>query len=462
MTPGARLQAAAEILDILAREARGTDRVLRDYFRRRRYAGSKDRRAVGARVYGVLRRTGAALWALQSAGPADPGPRLVLIADLMLADGLSLAEIDGLFDGSGHGPAPLSGAERAAAEALAAQAAAEALADRAGAGDPAPAWAAGNLPAWLEAPLRARFGTDLDDELAALNAPAPVDLRVNPLRVEGPSKDARARARADLAAAGIAAAPTPLAPLGLRLDAPADLTRTGPWKAGAVEIQDEGSQLVARLVDARPGMTVIDYCAGAGGKALALAADMAGRGRLIACDSAPDRLARLEPRADRAGAGFVERRPLAGDDPLADLTGAADRVLLDVPCTGMGAWRRDPAARWRLRPADLERRTAEQAAILAAAAPLVRPGGRLIYATCAFLAAENEAQVARFLEAQPDFRLLPAAEAAAADLPAAALSADGAYLSVTPGRQGCEGFFAAVLERAETDAAASEPAFPGS
>ncbi|MHA1114536.1 MAG: RsmB/NOP family class I SAM-dependent RNA methyltransferase, partial [Alphaproteobacteria bacterium] len=265
-----------EILETLRRESRGTDRLLRDYFRRRRYAGSKDRRAVNERVYGVLRRYGRLLWRLETVGATDPAPRLMLLADLVLNDGLGGGEIDALFDGSGYAPEPLTAAERAVLDALSAAPA-----------TPCPVWADGNIPAWLAAPLGERFGAGLAAELTALNIPAPVDLRVNSLRAGGPAEreSLRDRIRTSLANEDVVSAPTPHAPLGLRLAMPTDLSRTETWKAGGIEVQDEGSQLVARLVDARPGMTVVDYCAGAGGKSLALAADMEGRGRLVACDT---------------------------------------------------------------------------------------------------------------------------------------------------------------------------------
>lgn len=440
MTPGARLAAAIQLLDHISGGTRGTDRVIRDFFRARRYAGSKDRRAVSGRVYEVLRRRGLLDWWLARCAAAAT-PRLEIIAYLAVVDGQSAAEIGALFSGTAHCPEVLSAAEETLIGALQAQ-------DIAGLDPPVPV--AGNFPAWLEDPLRERFGTRLESEIAALNQPAPVDLRINLLNASGATRsleERRAEVLRRLGEHGIEAAPTALSPLGLRLAARARLEDSAPWRDGLIEIQDEGSQLVALLCAAEPGMTVIDYCAGAGGKTLALAAAMAGEGRLIACDIEARRLNRLEARAQRAGAGGIERRVLEDGDGLADLQAGAARVLVDAPCSGVGAWRRDPAARWRLTEDDLARLVGLQRNILRRAAALVAPGGRLIYATCSFLTAENEAQIDWFLREFTEFDLYPVGEILDAPWVRATASVDGRFLSVTPGTHGCDGFFAAVLER---------------
>ncbi|MEO5335687.1 MAG: RsmB/NOP family class I SAM-dependent RNA methyltransferase [Magnetospirillum sp. WYHS-4] len=402
MTPDARLQAAIEVLAEVEASRRPADRVLELYFRARRYAGAKDRRAVAEGVYGVLRRRARLDWWLERLGlPGEARTRALLAASL---DGYPLD-----FQGA-HGPSPLSDAERALA------------------GVPAidhpdmPEAVALECPAWLEPPLRDAFGPDFAAALRALNRPAPVDLRVNTL------KATREAARAALAAEGVEAFPTPRSPIGLRLAEPKALGSLGAFREGLVEVQDEGSQLLALAVGAAPGMTVVDYCAGGGGKTLALGAAMGNRGRLIACDSDGRRLAKLDDRRRRAGLGIVETWVLDGTAP--DL--AADRVLVDAPCSGTGTWRRAPEARWRLDAAALAALRETQGLILDRAAALVAPGGWLIYATCSVLAAENEDIVAAFLAAHPDFALHP-------------VDAATPHLRLAPHATGTDGFFAAVL-----------------
>ena len=275
--------------------------------------------------------------------------------------------------------------------------------------------------------------------MAALAGAAPVDLRVNAL------KASRDSAQAALAEAGIAALPTPWSPLGLRLAAPVPLDTMAPFRDGLIEVQDEGSQLLALVAAAQPGETVIDLCAGAGGKALALAAAMGNEGRILACDVSAARLQRMVPRLRRSGATIIEARPgdarallAEGADP-ADL---ADLVFVDVPCSGTGVWRRAPEDRWRLTQERLDGLVADQRAILAAAASLVRPGGRLVYATCSLLAAENADIVDAFLATGPGFRRGDA-RAALPVRPAG----DGPDLVLTPHRHGTDGVYAALLLR---------------
>ena len=426
MTPAARVAAAVELLSLI-QSGGAADRQVAAFFRGRRFAGAKDRSAITEQVYAVLRRRGELAWRLQAAAAA-PTPRNLIIA--ALAGGQPTDDVARLFDGSRFAPPPLDETERALLESL--------VDARDG---PAPDWVQGAYPPWLEPELRDRFGDDVVAEMQALLARAPVDLRVNRLKGE------RAEAEAALAAVGIAAAPTPYSPLGLRLRARADLSHLALFRTGLVEPQDEGSQLVALLVGARPRMQVVDLCAGAGGKTLALAAEMENRGQIYACDSDPRRLGRLAPRLERAGVRNVQSHRVLGEGGplLGELAGKADRVLLDVPCSGTGAWRRHPEARWQLTPDDLARDRALQAALLDRAAALVRPGGRIVYATCSLLPAENERQVQAFLGRHGGFALLPAAAAwtVAAPLP----PGSDTYLRLTPQRHGTDGFFAAVLER---------------
>ena len=251
-----------------------------------------------------------------------------------------------------------------------------------------------------------------------------------------------------MAREGVDAARTKLSPMGLRLFERVPLGQIDSFRAGLIEVQDEGSQLASLLADARPGMRVVDFCAGAGGKTLALAASMGNRGHLVACDVSSRRLERASERVRRAGASIVQRKSLASArDPWVKRHAAGfERVLVDAPCTGTGTWRRNPDAKWRLKPGDVAELTALQADILDSARRLVRPGGRLIYVTCSLLRDEDEAQVERFLAANADFALVPIAqvwrEAIGTSCPSRA-----DMLRLSPARHGTDGFFVAVMER---------------
>ncbi len=436
MTPAARVQTAIEILERVESDARPADQVVTGMLRGRRYIGSKDRRAINALVYDTLRSKARLDWWLARAGapPAEAPaarPRLRLLA--LQALGPDGQPAEALFDGSPYGPLPLSAEEAALAAAL----------SGCGLDHPEqPPAVRAELPDWLHARFEAALGAACESELAALRREAPLDLRVNTL------KATRAEAVEALRAESIDAVATPWSPVGLRLSGRRALPATRAFRDGLVEVQDEASQLAALLVEAEPGMAVADLCAGAGGKTLALAAAMAGRGRLVALDRDPERLARAAPRLARAGVTCVEQRVLSdgADAWLAAEAGAFDRVLVDAPCSGAGAWRRNPDARWRLTEAACDAMTTLQAEILQSAAGLVRPGGRLIYATCSLLAEENERQVEAFLAAQPDFALLPYGPIWQDRLGQAPPDA-APSLTLTPARHGTDGFFVAILER---------------
>ncbi len=437
MRPGARVAAAIEILSEIESGAAPADRAFARYFRTRRYAGSKDRGAVSDLVYGVLRRRGELEWRLSggavppASAQAAPKGRRLLLAQLAL-EGHAAHDIAGLFDGEHHAPPPLDGGERDLVSVL------EATRTNA-----PPDWAAGNYPAWLDEALRRRFGADLLPELVALNGRAPLDLRVNTLKAK------REQVLDRLSADDIDAAPCPLSPHGIRLSQAAAITPHSIFRDGWVEVQDEGSQIVALLAGATPGMTVVDLCAGAGGKALALAAAMENRGQIFACDVSRRALDRLAARRNRAGVRNLQVQLLSdqrGAAALADAHGLADRVLLDVPCSGSGAWRRNPDAKWRLTPAALDAHAARQRRLLSEGAALVRPGGRLIYATCSVLPGENEDQVDAFLAANADFVTRPVAEVWREVLPGDC-PARGETLLLTPHRTDTDAFFVAVLDR---------------
>jgi 16S rRNA (cytosine967-C5)-methyltransferase len=399
VTPAARVAAATELLDIvLASLNRPADAIANGYFRSRRFIGSADRRTIADRVWGVLRSYRRLSWWLQD----DPTPRLLTCASLLLEGG----SLDA-FTGGRFAPAPLSPTERAVLRSLEGRSLYH---------PSMPEAVRLEVPDWLLPRIDPA-------ELLALLEPAPLDLRVNLL------KATREEARAALATEGIDTVPTPHSPWGLRVPGRRQVI-TGPaFRAGLVEIQDEGSQLVAALVDARPGMRVADMCAGAGGKTLALAMMMRNRGQLFACDVSAARLEGTVRRLHRAGVHNVERHVLeAGDKWIKRRVGSFDRVLVDAPCTGSGTWRRNPTGRLRLTPADLAELLPKQASILDKAAPLVRTGGRLVYATCSLLAEENQDQVTAFLCHYPAFRSVET-------------------LSLSPARHGTDGFFAAVMER---------------
>jgi 16S rRNA (cytosine967-C5)-methyltransferase len=301
---------------------------------------------------------------------------------------------------------------------------------------------ANDLPDWLEPYLERVFGRGLEREVAALNASALIDLRANLLKAD------RETARRALAAEGITAEPTPWSPVGLRLTERVPLGGLIAFKEGLVEVQDEGSQITALLAGARPGMRVVDFCAGAGGKTLALAAGMANRGKLVACDVSARRLERAVRRLRRAGVGNAERRVLTSerDKWVKRHAGGFDRVLVDAPCLGTGTWRRNPGEKWRVTPEDLADLIVRQQQILRSAARLVRPGGRLVYATCSVLHEEDEAQAEAFLAAEPEFSVVPAACAWNETIGGPAPGGDR-YLRLTPARHGTDGFFVAIFER---------------
>lgn len=409
MREPARVQAAIDILDTLSDTETPAERGLKGWARANRYAGSKDRRAVEALVYAAIRNAHEARWRMGEAS----GRALVIAA--LARQG---ADLDALFDGSTHAPAPLSEGEHAALT-------------RTG----PPEWARLNVPEFLMPALEARFGDALETGLAALNDRAPLDLRVNALKSEP------ARVIELLKAEGFAPEPIPHLDHGLRLHE-GNISTSNLYKTGLVEIQDAGSQRASLLTGVEPGQQVIDYCAGAGGKALALAALLGNRGQIFAYDADPARLGRLRPRANRAGAHCIQTVTDKAELPPADC------VVIDAPCSGSGAWRRGPETRWRLTPDRLAELVALQAEILDEAAGLVKPLGHLIYITCSILPDENEDQLAAFLDRRADF-VLNSATLAAED------KMDGLMpgtVQLLPHRHGTDGFFIARLQRcAETN-----------
>jgi 16S rRNA (cytosine967-C5)-methyltransferase len=429
VTPSARIAAVIELIAAIdAAPRKPADAIANQFFRDRRFIGSGDRRAVSERVWTILRTRRRLSWWLERVG-MRVNPRMLAAASL-LTGGWAVSGVKQSFSGGQFGPTPLNPAEQ------------EALAGLEGQEVSSPEMPDAvrlEVPDWCVPHLRARFGETLDAEMAAMDLPATLDLRVN--RLAG----TREQAIAALAAEGIEATPTPLSPWGLRIEGRRPVS-TGPaFQSGLVEIQDEGSQLVAALVGAKPEMRVVDWCAGAGGKTLALAMTMENRGHIVACDVSEHRLEGAVRRLRRAGVHNVERHLVTPGDKWAKRrAGTFDRVLVDAPCTGTGTWRRNPDARIRLAENDLSELVVKQAMILNDAARLVKPGGRLIYATCSVLLEENEQQIAAFLAAQPGFRVIDLAEAWTLD---AAMPGQGDYLTLTPLAHHTDGFFTAVMER---------------
>jgi 16S rRNA (cytosine967-C5)-methyltransferase len=431
MTPAARLSAAIEVIDTIEAQRSPAANALKEWGTAHRFAGSGDRAAIAGLVWDVLRRRASSAWVMD-----DDTPRARVLGMLKVERGLNAEAIGALCDGGRFAPEPLSDAERAA------------LVSRSANNAPAPI--AGDYPDWLDPYLAEVFGEDRAAEAAAMASRAPLDLRVNTLKAK--------REKVLAALDHLGATETPWSPIGLRIELGADARNPGihaeeSFIKGAVEVQDEGSQLAALLSAAKPGEQVIDLCAGAGGKTLALAAMMQGKGRLIATDRDKRQLAPIHERLSRAGVHNAEvRSPKGAADPLADIDASADLVVIDAPCTGTGTWRRNPDAKWRMRPGALEIRLKDQVDVLDRAAGLVKPGGRIVYITCSVLAPENGEQVQGFVTRHPEFSVARPEEIAsvlwdkAEAFAQAALASPEGWL-MTPRRTGTDGFFVSVLKK---------------
>jgi 16S rRNA (cytosine967-C5)-methyltransferase len=435
MTPAARLSAAIELIETIDTNRIPAAQALKEWGTAHRFAGSGDRAAIAGLVWDVLRRRASSSWIM-----GEDTARARLLGMLKLERCLTTDAIAALCDGGRFAPQPLSDAERSALSTNSL--------------DKAPAPVAGDYPEWLDPYLEEVFAEDRAAEAAAMASRAPLDLRVNTLKAK--------REKVLASTAHLGAVPTKWSPNGLRIEISADARNPGihaeeAFIKGLIEVQDEGSQLAALLSAAKPGEQVIDLCAGAGGKTLALAAQMQGKGRLIATDQDKRQLAPIHERLSRAGVHNCEVRTPKGQgndngDALSDIRSTADLVMIDAPCTGTGTWRRNPDAKWRMRPGALEVRLKAQAEILDRAASLVKPGGRIAYVTCSVLRCENGEQVRGFLTRHPEFAVVPPAETTAAlwdkadDFAAATLlSAEG--LLMTPRRTGTDGFFVSVLRK---------------
>jgi 16S rRNA (cytosine967-C5)-methyltransferase len=426
--PPAILGSTEEVLREILRFTAPADVTLSRYFKDHQRLGSRERGVVAEAVYAVLRNK----TFFTEFGGTGGQPSMRRLALLGLSETVGIESLSGLTEEENEFLTRIKEIDRKLL----------------------PPLAQANMPQWLYSKLVAQYGEADAQELAAvLNTPAPLDLRVNSIKAN------RDEVIAKLAEAPIAATPTPYSPLGLRVLKRPTLQNLPLFKEGAIEVQDEGSQVLAQIVAARRGEMVVDFCAGAGGKTLALGATMRNTGRLYAFDVSEKRLGKLKPRLARSGLSNVHPVLIAHerDAKIKRLAGKIDRVLVDAPCSGLGTLRRNPDVKWRQRPEAIGEMQEKQAAILDGAARLLKGGGRLVYATCSLLNEENDFIVEQFLSSHPDFELVPMSKVLAEQkIP---LEMD-AYLKMLPHRHQTDGFFAAVLERkAKAKAApAEEPA----
>lgn len=445
MLPSAQIQAAIELAqqlldDIDASRRAPADGVIGEYFRHRRYIGSKDRGVIATLTYAVLRHRASLSWHVRHAG-GDDTARGIIIAALHLHQHRGAQEIERLYSGLHHAPAPLDAAERAMLRRWE-QEGTSSRSDHPG----MPEAAQLDCPEWMYPDLKALFGDALPQAMQALNAEAPLDLRVNTL------KATREAAQARLRDEGFDAQILENIPTALRLEKRQPIFASATFRDGWCEVQDAGSQYVAALADARPGQKVIDFCAGAGGKTLAIAASMNNKGRVLALDVSTSRLEQIHKRLRRAGVHNVQARVIEHerDAWLKRHLASADRVVVDAPCSGSGTWRRNPDLKWRLREAEMQEILALQQRILTSAARLVAPGGRLVYITCSLLKCENEQQLAHFLAGNDHFRVVSLPEIWDKKDPPRC-ERQGPYIRLTPHQDGTDGFFAAVLERTHSE-----------
>lgn len=420
MKTGARLAAAVEILDDMTQHHRTAQVALADWGKSHRFAGSGDRAAIGTLVYDVLRRRQSLAARMQ-----DGGSRALVLAAAPRAFGLTSDAVAALADGSAHSLTALSDDERAGLVR-------ELPAD-------APAHVAGDFPEWLEPSMTRAFGETAAVEGAALAMRAPVDLRVNTLKAD--------RERVLKALAHFNAAPTTISSVGVRIAAPEGAAKAPHVEAEAAhgkgwfEVQDEGSQIAAAIAGASPRQQILDLCAGAGGKTLAMAAAMLNTGQIIAYDRDKSQLRPIFERLKRAGVRNVQTST-GGDEAAIRANGPRfDVVLVDAPCTGSGTWRRKPDAKWRLKPQNLAQRLEEQHAVLELASALVKPGGRLVYVTCSVLPEENQDQITAFMARHVSFTLQP--------FEVAGLSPSKGTVTLTPHQTETDGFFVANLSKSK-------------
>ncbi|WP_419902455.1 RsmB/NOP family class I SAM-dependent RNA methyltransferase [Kiloniella sp.] len=431
MRPNGRIQTSIELLNEVQESPLPMDRVVNTYLRARRFIGSKDRRDISSRVYGVIRSKCRLDWWTTQAGLAA-GIRSSVLAYVVLVEGMRASELDEICDGEQYSPQKLSDFENEALATLQGQSLDHPDMSQA---------VMGELPDWISELFVKQFGPEhATAEMAGLQKEATLDLRVNLL------KGNREKARKLLAGDDVLSEDMQHSGWGLRVQGRTALGNCKAFREGLVEVQDEGSQLIAILCDTKPGMSVIDLCAGAGGKTLALAACLGNEGDLVAMDVDARRLQRAEPRMERAGVENVRYATLNKDNLHKMAAKGFDRVLVDAPCSGSGTWRRQPDARLRLTKEKYENYQAMQADVLEKASKCVKVGGRMIYATCSLFDGENSDQVESFLNKHPEFNLRDASqlwpEVSDIDCPF-----EGQTMKLTPSQHGLDGFFCTVLER---------------
>ena len=433
MRLGGRIQAAIDVLEDILEKRTPATLALRDWGKAHRFAGSKDRAAIGNLVHDALRKKSSIGFRMD-----NESARSLILGAAVLGGGMDPEQLTADFKDDKFAPEPLTTSEMDALKGVH---------DIAG----APPWVQADVPEWLWPAFENNFSEEAITEGQALTERPPLDLRVNTIQATNSKAYEQVK--------DVGAQPCAISPIGLRIPARQDDKRLPNiqiepvYQLGHVEIQDEGSQIVSLLVDAKPGEKILDYCAGGGGKSLALAAEMKNEGELHAFDIDKRRLAPLYQRAQRAGADIISvRQPPA--KTLNNLRNSMDRVLIDAPCTGVGTWRRKPDTKWRLSPETLALRNKEQTLVLHEAKDFVKPGGLLFYVTCSMLAEENEGQVYKFLENNEDFTLVSAGEVweekFGVDAPKP-WSADGCTLTLTPASTNTDGFFFAVMEKVNND-----------
>jgi len=426
MKPSSRIQANIEILESLEKARVPMDARIGDYMRHRRYIGAKDRAEIATRAYAIMRASARITWWVAHLNIPNT-PRNIGIVWLALGEHIEARRFKDLFDGTSHAPAELTEEEQSWLPLLE--------------GQPLnhpdmPLGIKAECPPLYEKALQEYFGPDFETEMAAMQEPAPLDLRVNLFTAT------REKAKTSLESDDVLTTKTPYSPWGLRCEGKPHLAKTKAFTKGWVEIQDEGSQLIAFLCDAKPGMQVLDFCAGGGGKTLALGSAMQRKGRIVAMDTEEQRLEKGRIRYRKAHlTDIIEVRPLSDEKHrkwLRRQKETFDIVLIDVPCSGSGTWRRNPDLRWRAIGPSLEALCQTQSEILDKVAPCVKQGGVLVYATCSLLPAENEAQIAAFLARNDSFEIEPLDPA---------LGLGSPFMRLTPHRHNTDGFFAVRLKK---------------
>ncbi len=430
MREPARISSAIDLLARINAARIPMDNTIRDFMAARRFIGSKDRTSIVERVYRIMRSHARLGWWIEQ-GKMQDTSRARVLADLMLHDSPDEAVLEALFTGERHDPDPLDKAELLFAEFLHGKEL----------NDPAmPDAVRCECPDWAESKLRDLFGDAFEAQLSAMIDPAPLDLRVN--TVKGTVDEALESLKKDK----IRVAKTPYSPFALRAEGKPFMSDSKAFRNGLVEIQDEGSQLIGLVSGVKPGMRVLDFCAGGGGKTLILAAMMNNKGNIVAMDNDSRRLEKGKPRYRKAGIHNVETRSLEEEQNrkwLRRQKDAMDVVLVDAPCSSSGTWRRNPDLRWKWYGPKLEEIIQMQSDILDKVADKVKSGGRLIYATCSLFPEENEKQVEAFLSRHPDYKILPLEKAWEGRTDS--LPNSGDFLRLFPKDHATDGFFAAIF-----------------